>query len=231
MIVPLTDEATWLATLANLALWQPPSSPTIVIAPHPDDEALAAGGLIASLCGRGIDVTVIAVTDGERAYGNAPDRSLAQLREREQTAALGRLGVAPDHILRLRLPDSEVAIHEAEIVRRLLPVISADTHLIAPWTGDFHPDHEACGRAAQQLAQRTGAQLSFWFFWTWHRGTPRTLQNLELRKLPLTDQQRRAKVEAIDCHGSQLQRVSGDPILPLNLLQPALRPFEVFLPA
>ena len=220
-----------MAALGGVSPWTPARRPTVVIAPHPDDEALAAGGLIAGLRELGVEVTVIAVTDGERAYGDAVDRSLGQLREREQTAALARLGVAPDRIVRLRLPDSEVATHQAEVVRRLRPLLSAEMQLIAPWPGDFHPDHESCGRAAQELAKLSGAQLTYWFFWTWHRGTPETIRSLSLRKLSLSEEQRTAKAEAIQCHGSQLERADGNPILPEELLQPARRAFEVFVPA
>lgn len=55
---------------------------TLVVAPHRDDETLLAGGLIASQRRRGIDVQVVAVTDGESAYGGA-DKRLAQRRRGE----------------------------------------------------------------------------------------------------------------------------------------------------
>jgi LmbE family N-acetylglucosaminyl deacetylase len=230
MIVPLANEAQWQAALDGLPPWIAPDVDTLVIAPHPDDETLAAGGFIAAQCARGVPVRVVAVTDGEGAYGGA-DEALGRLRQREQTEALARLGVASDSILRLHLPDSAVAKYEAEVVDRLLPLISAETHLVAPWPGDFHPDHEACGRAAQQLARRSGARLSFWFFWTWNRGTPEILEGKHLRLFPLTETQLLAKTEALACHASQLYRVGGDPILPENLLAPARRRFEVFLDA
>ncbi len=51
---------------------------------------------------------VVAVTDGESAYGYDPD--LGKIRELEQRNALARLGVRSEHIIRLRLPDSDVAI-------------------------------------------------------------------------------------------------------------------------
>jgi hypothetical protein len=42
-----------------------PAVPTLVIAPHPDDETLLAGGLIATQRARDVDVHILAVTDGE----------------------------------------------------------------------------------------------------------------------------------------------------------------------
>ena len=163
---------------------------------------------------------------GRRAYGYDPD--LGNIRESEQRNALARLGVGSEHIIRLRLPDSDVGSHETELVDKLLSFVTKGTHLVAPWRGDFHPDHEACGRAAEQVANRTGARLTSYFFWTWHRGTTTTLDGLSLRSFPLNPHHLWSKSEALRCHRSQLTHESGEPILPENLLAPARRPFEVF---
>lgn len=201
----------------------------LVIAPHPDDETLGAGGLIARQRIKGTDVIVAAVTDGENCY---PDSvGMGEIRCLEQEAALKRLGVERDNIVRLRLPDSAVSSNEEELVERLMPLVSSDTHVVAPWSGDFHPDHEACGRAATEVARRAGASLTFYFFWTWHRGTTQLISDLSLSSLPLDFQALRAKTEALLHHWSQLARDSGDPILPDLLLVPARRPYEVFLVA
>ena len=229
MIVPVVEEAAWMTMLASLPAWDPPAAPVLVIAPHPDDETLAAGGWIAAQRSRGTVVTVAAVTDGENAYPGSP--GLAALRIGEQTGALARLGVQAENIVRLGLPDSDVSACEQQLVRQLLPLVSAGTHIVAPWRGDFHPDHEACGRAAEQVAYQVGAQLTSWFFWTWHRGAPDLLRGLPLCAFPLDRELLLAKHEALLCHRSQLAHASGEPILPPSLLAPAKRPFEVFLPA
>ncbi len=227
MIIPIVHEAGWLDFLRELPQWEPPSSPAIVLAPHPDDETLGAGGLIASLRERGVEVVVIAITNGENAYGE--DRGLGEIRKVEQANALRRLGVSTDRIVRLELPDSDVTAHERELVARLLPLVSEGTHLIAPWRGDYHPDHEACGRAAEQVSHQRGAVLTSYLFWTWHRGMPDVLDRADLRMFKLSESACLAKAEALGCHRSQLSHRSGDPILPMNLLGPAQRGFEVFL--
>ena len=226
MIVPLVSEDEWLAALEDLPVWAPAPAPFLVIAPHPDDETLGAGGFIAAQGLYSSDVVVVAITDGERAYGYDPD--LGNIRESEQRNALARLGVSSEHIIRLRLPDSDVGSHETELVDKLLSFVTRDTHLVAPWRGDFHPDHEACGRAAEQVAIQTGATLTSYFFWTWHRGTTTSLDKVGLRSFPLSHQCLQRKSMALQCHRSQLTHDSGQPILPENLLAPARRPFEVF---
>lgn len=232
MIVPKTSEQDWLQRLQALPTWRPSNGPMVVVAPHPDDEILSVGGLLAEQSARGVDLTVIAVTDGEHAYPQSNDSAaLGRLRCNEQTAALERVGVPREKVSRLRLPDSDVSTHLRTLTERLCAFVSRETNLLAPWRGDFHPDHEACGHAAEQAARMTGATLISYFFWTWHRGTPELLQGLPLRSLSLSQPARIAKAEALCCHRSQLFRQGGEPILPPSLLAPAERPFEVFLVA
>lgn len=44
----------------------------VVVAPHPDDEVLGCGGLIAAARAAGVPVLIIALTDGELAYPDEP---------------------------------------------------------------------------------------------------------------------------------------------------------------
>jgi LmbE family N-acetylglucosaminyl deacetylase len=229
MIQPLIDEECWLARLGHLPEWNPPAAPLVVIAPHPDDETLGLGGLIASHRSRNLDVTVIAVTDGENAYpDDRVNGDLGSLRQTEQATALNRLGVPENGIIRLKLPDSGVAAHERRLTAQLMDLVTPEAMICAPWKGDFHPDHEACGRAAESVAEASGGMLVSYFFWTWHRGELGALNSLRLVRLPLNDRCHSAKSEALLCHQSQLQRENGEPILPENLLAPAKRRFEVF---
>jgi LmbE family N-acetylglucosaminyl deacetylase len=229
MIVPIVPEEDWLGMLGTCPEWERPQSLALVIAPHPDDETLATGGLISAMRSDGQDVVIVAVTDGENAYRDAP--LLGEVRAAEQSHALKVLGVSPAHTIRLKFSDSDVAAHEQTLVDSLLPFASSSIHILAPWPGDFHPDHEACGRAAQAVARQTGARLTFFFFWTWHRGTIDLLKAEKLRRFPLSPAAMRAKAEALACHASQLHHDGGEPILPERLLAPARRPFEVYLDA
>jgi LmbE family N-acetylglucosaminyl deacetylase len=226
-IVPLTPEAEWLPAFLNLADWEPPFVPTLVLAPHPDDETLGAGGLIAKLRRAGVPVTIVAITDGENAY--AGTHRLGDIRVLEQTEAVQRLGVPERMIHRLHLPDRAVSDHEDQLVERLLPLVTADMHLVAPWQRDFHPDHEAAGRAAARVAQANNLPITYYLFWTWHRGNPSILDELPMTKLPLTEAELTSKLHALQAYVSQFEHGDGQPILSPELLVPAQRAFEVYI--
>ena len=227
MLVPATIEQTWIESLRAAPSWMPSERPIVVLAPHPDDETLAAGGLIATQRSLQIPVTLLAVTDGEAAYPDVPD--LRRTRQEEQARAAEALGIMHDAIVRLGLRDSAVAESEPALVDQIEAYIGSETLLVAPWPRDPHPDHEACGRAAATAASRTGATLIFYFFWTWHRFRPECLNGLPLRRLALSADARSRRARALACHRSQLHRDEGPPILPEMFLAPARRPFETFV--
>jgi LmbE family N-acetylglucosaminyl deacetylase len=226
-IVPLTPEGEWLSSLHKLPPWTLPLVPTVIIAPHPDDETLGAGGMIAKLRLQDIAVTVVAVSDGENAYDGA--HGLGKVREGEQNEALARLGVDQRSVHRLRFPDRELTAWEGSLEKSLSALVSPGMHIVAPWPKDFHPDHEACGRAAERVARKYGLKVTFYLFWTWHRGVPDILEGLSLVSLHLTGEERRTKLYALEAHASQFEHKEGAPILSPELLRPAERQFEVYL--
>lgn len=74
-----TPEAAWraapfLSALPRVTLPQllQGSQRLVVVAPHPDDEVLGCGGLIAAARAAGMPVLIIALTDGEQAYPDEP---------------------------------------------------------------------------------------------------------------------------------------------------------------
>ncbi len=68
-----------------------PAGGIVVVAPHPDDESLGCGGLIAEACARGIPVRLVVVSDGTGSHPNSkthPPERLRLLRESETLAAV-----------------------------------------------------------------------------------------------------------------------------------------------
>lgn len=195
-----------------------------MVVPHPDDEALMFGGLIGVQRARGIDVHVIAVTDGEAAYPHLDPSALAVRRRAEQEASLDLLGVSATSVIRLSLPDGAVADHE-RIVSRAVADTGAPL-VVAPWIHDHHCDHEACARAAVAAAETTGAMVIAGLFWAWHHTDPDRLTT-GLLGLDLDAATRDSKHDAIACHVSQLH--ADQPVLTPAFLEPATTGREYYV--
>ena len=100
------------------------SSPALVVAPHPDDESLGCGGLLARLGDAGVDVRAILVTDGAASHPRSTRYDAAArraLRDREWLRALACLGLRDGAANRLgwTAPSRSPAIHAS---RRCGPI-------------------------------------------------------------------------------------------------------------
>lgn len=132
----------------------------IVVAAHPDDESLGAGGLIAECVRRGIPSTIIIVTDGG-------DR---QVRGAEARAAGAALGAS---VRQLHFTDGGTVDERREIREELSRALaSASPHALiaAPWRGDGHRDHRVVGEIVAELTP--DRRLLEYPIWMWHWGHP-----------------------------------------------------------
>jgi LmbE family N-acetylglucosaminyl deacetylase len=219
---PGTDEEAWRAwdglrelPVLDLTAWRS----VVVVAAHPDDEVLGAGGLIALLADRGVRLRLVAVTDGEASHPGHPPEEVADRRIAESAAALKHLGEC--ETVRLGLPDS--GVREEELLRLLPAFIEGFDTCLAPWEKDVHPDHEVAGR----VASACGSQVWRFPIWTWHwarPGDPRVPWDRAVQ-VPLSPSVVERKQSAIHCFTSQTEE--PDPILPPGIVAHFTRPREV----
>jgi LmbE family N-acetylglucosaminyl deacetylase len=223
-----TPESTWstCSALAALPSWQPrppAAGRIVVIAPHPDDEILGAGGTIARLCRAGSRVELVAVTDGEQSHPDMEDH-LRAIRPLETLAAAARLGIELGAVSRLRHPDGQ--IDEARLAEQLVALIRPGDLVLAQWQRDGHPDHDAAGRAAATAAARRGADLLAYLVWAWHWAKPGDLPWERAVRIDIAHVAG-AKRAAAACFRSQ---VSIDPVvLPPHVRRRLLRSYEVLV--
>ncbi len=116
----------------------------LVIAAHPDDAEISAGGTILRWVRAGLSVGVLDLTRGEMGTrGSAEDRA------RETARATELLGLAVRE--NLELPDGRIEVCPAtrealaERIRLHAPHV-----LLAHHEVDLHPDHIAAGRLARE---------------------------------------------------------------------------------
>lgn len=127
-----------------------PGGRVVVVAPHPDDETLGAGGVSALHVQNGDPVTIVLITDGRgsRAGGLSP-AEMVRRRKAEVTAAAGALGV--NDLVYLGLAEDDWSSQDAR--RALAPILEAAEVIYAPSCVDFHPDHLAVARIVAGLIQ------------------------------------------------------------------------------
>lgn len=211
----------------------------IVVAPHPDDEVLGVGGLIAHLRSADLPVTLISVTDGEASHPGSPTHTpaeLAGLRIEESANAAHELAIGTP--MRLGMPDGRVAEQQAELTDLLTEVLAVlggpGVRCAATWRYDGHPDHEAVGRATAEACANTTTELLEYPVWMWHWGSPDhpRVAAANAFGLALPSSAVAAKARALAQHRSQIRPLSDHPadrpVLPPHVLHRFTTRDEVF---
>ena len=119
----------------------------LVLAPHPDDEVIGCGGLVALHARERRQIRVVVATDGG-------EGGTAESREEESRRALGLIGEVES--LFLRFPDRRLAEQSKALKTRLREILNEfKPDLIAvPSPIEIHPDHIALSRAFVELIQQ-----------------------------------------------------------------------------
>lgn len=198
-----------------------------MVSPHPDDETLLFGGLIARHARLGAPVTIVAVTDGEAGRPRRDRGDLASLRRREQRRAVDILTAGAGRIIRLGLPDSALAAVEEPLVECIRTLTAGDVTVAAPSLLDHHRDHLAVARSVACGARRPDEVL-WGFFWAWHHRRPDELAARPLVRLDLDATEYRRRATAIEAHASQVTDRHGPRLLGPAELAPIRRTSEVY---
>ncbi len=214
----------------------------VVVAPHPDDESLGCGGLVAAACAAGTPVRLVVVSDGVGSHPNSrayPPERLRALREDETRDAAAMLGLAQDHIRFLRLPDRFVpntgpaAEAAAAVIAEVARGIDAGA-IAVTWRHDPHCDHEASA-ALVDLARASVPDIRVLAYPVWGWTLP---ADTEVGAAPHgvrldISAHLAAKRRAVAAHRSQVgELIEDDPAgfrLDAAMLARFARPFEIYL--
>lgn len=165
----------------------------LVLAPHPDDEVIGCGGLVALHVRERRALRVVVVTDGREAGD-------AAVREDESRRALASLGITEVDFLRYADRRLEAATDLGDRLRTILHDFKPDL-IAVPSAVEIHPDHLALSRAfcdliasdASLFADLAVARVAF--YEVSHPLRPNALVDIT----PVAD----AKYAAIATHASQ----------------------------
>ncbi len=168
-----------LSRSALLAFGEPDAPPApgervLVLAPHPDDETLGCGALIARRQAQGCEVWVAFATDGRRSHPQRDPALLGPQRRAEAEEACRRLGLAPERAVHLGFEDGGLEAEQAELIVRLAALLDrldpAEVYVSSAL--DRQRDHHALGIAAHLLAQRGTLRGRLFEYPVWHWTTP-----------------------------------------------------------
>ena len=177
-----------------------PNGKILVLAPHPDDEALGCGGAILQHRQQGNEVSVVFLTDGRAAETHVDKtaaRAYIELRHQEARAAARILGYGEP--IFWDIPDRQLNSNESLICKLVDLVKEQGFNVVyAPSVWEIHPDHYALAQAAMAMARRCGKTVNLFMY---EVGVP-LFPNLLLDITPFIDKKR----QSVGCYASQLQR-------------------------
>ncbi|WP_043361431.1 PIG-L deacetylase family protein [Belnapia sp. F-4-1] len=229
-----------------------PAGGVLVLAPHPDDESLGCGGLLAACAADRRPARVVVVSDGAGSHPRSqayPPARLSALRQGEARAAVAALGLDPlRDIAFLGLPDTAVPsagpAFEAAVAALLRLADPAPGAVLVTWRHDPHCDHAASFAMAAALVRALPAGTRLYAYPVWGLAFAHPLPGFPLPPEPLISEPPRgirlditrhlpAKRRAVAAHVSQVSPlVTDDPQgfrLPPEALALAFRPTELFL--
>lgn len=238
-----TNEAIWQAwaglhaiATCRLDAVIPEVARVVVVAPHPDDEVLAFGGMLAMLAQRATSVALVSVTDGDASHPGSecwPPARLAERRHNESLEGLRILGVRLSGHVRLRIPDGRVGEHYGLLAQALNSLIKPGDRVLSTWKRDGHPDHEVVAHVVAHICRSAGCQHLQTPVWMWHWAEPADprVPWSRMRRIALSEDVVQRKSHAIEAHTSQLTARAGGapPVLTAATVQRLVRPFEYLI--
>jgi len=218
--------------------------PAIVFAPHPDDETLGCGGMIALKRQQGVPVWVVFMTDGQDSQFNHERiktiAELVEIRKHEALAALNMLGVQSSEIHFLDLPDGSLpALPEAkrqQVVEQLVELLKM-THaqeVYVTYRKEIHPDHQETYALVRSAILQSQQALELIQYPVWANWRP---QQIDFKAAEIENVYRLAiagtrdkKIQALDAYRSQYLplKPGAKPPLPPGFLKWFASPYEIF---
>lgn len=138
----------------------------LVVAAHPDDDVLGAGGTIRQHVLDGDMVHIVYLTSGELGCPDLIGEPGLAAALREEEAGVASQVLQTHRLTFWRLPDRGVTV-TSETLRRMRVLLAEDAPALvyAPHPHDNHPDHRAAGKLAWQTVGGSKI-LRFYEVWT-----------------------------------------------------------------
>jgi LmbE family N-acetylglucosaminyl deacetylase len=230
----------------------------LVLAPHPDDETLGCGALIARKRAAGAPVRVVVAGDGSSSHPSSALDVATRVRMRadEVARACEILGVPEHDLTTLGLADEHLADEHdqlAAVIQSVVDDVLPDDVFVSS-ARDWHPDHQALNHAARVAVGRARhrprvLEYCVWWWiegpWLRHSGrsplhVARDFVTEPIESVRSSRPERVAtgafaavKRSAVAAHRSQTTNVTGEPdwaVLPPGMLRTLTGRWELYFP-
>ena len=192
----------WLRIMACKARKFLPDRHILIVAPHPDDEIIGCGGLIAHLVKENKAPHVVIMTGGEGSHHGCCDTSSGDIvaaRRRLTRNAAAIVGLPIENIHELNYPDGGISMNNTETdrLKALIDELQPDTILVPHW-GEGWSDHIQT-EIVKQIAPHS-AKLWMYCVWVWYYNVWRDLDWKNAAQLCMTPAEHRIKLDAMDAY-------------------------------
>lgn len=175
----------------------------LIVAPHPDDEVIGCGGVIARLVDEGNVPHVVVMTGGEgshRGCCNLPDEELKTARRRLTRTSLSILGVPSENIHELNYPDGEISAEneQTEDLKKLIENLQPQTVFVPHW-GEGWPDHIKTAEIVKKMMSKD-TEVYEYCVWMWYYNIWRGLDWENAVVLKMTHKEHELKLKAMDAY-------------------------------
>lgn len=143
----------------------------LILAPHPDDEAIGCGGLISRLCEAGSAPHVAILSGGGKSLPDSlglTEETVISERRKLSLNSAKALGLPSDHVHFFDFKDGSISPDSSE-TERLKSLIEnlKPTKILVPHNGEGWPDHLAARNIGLKLAPQD-AQVWEYCVWFWY---------------------------------------------------------------
>ncbi len=153
-----------------------PKGNILILAPHPDDEALGCGGLISRLGRDGNPPHVVIMTGGGasiRGYNDIPEEVVIESRRKLTLNSARELGLPDSNIHFLDFSDGHIAERPTEQMARLRGLFSnlQPDVVLVPHRGEGWSDHletRQIGLELQKELAKAGSVVYEYCVWMWY---------------------------------------------------------------
>lgn len=216
----------------------------LIIAPHPDDETIGCGGLLAGKIALKVKVHVIFMTEGDKSLARTElisEKKVGTIRKELALKAMRILGVPEDSIKWIGLSDEKIPQKKDSIFINAVKTLVAEfervrpEEIYCPHFNDAILDHASVARIVQEAVRLIAIKprLIYYPVWLWFNSSWKIHDHIDISKAWKISirECREQKNRALEIYFNSIFQPLGIPFcgdLPRSIHRASRSKYEVF---